>query len=62
MTLLLDNRTQSAIHRLLMAEPESGTLLPATALEAVGQLVGSDRYGIAEADESGYCLRSHVSR
>ena len=58
MSLLLDNRTQSAIHRLLMAEPESGTLLPAPALEAVGQLLGSDRYGIAEADSSGYCLRS----
>lgn len=57
MALLLDNRMQSAVHRLLMAEPESGAMLPAAALEAVGQLVGSDRFGIAEADRSGFCLR-----
>lgn len=57
MDLLLDNRAQSAIQCLLMAEPERGAMLPATALEAVGRLVGSDRFGIAEADSFGFCLR-----
>jgi DNA-binding CsgD family transcriptional regulator len=56
--LLLDNRMQSAVHRLLMAEPDSGAMLPGAALEAVGQLVGSDRFGIVEADRSGFCLRA----
>ena len=57
MSLLLGNRTQSAVHRLLMAEPETGAMLPASALEAVGQLVGNDGFGIAEADSGGRCLR-----
>ena len=58
MALLLDHRTQSAVHRLLMVEPERGALLPAPALDAVRQLVGSDRFGIIEGDRSGFCLRS----
>jgi len=57
MSLLLDDRMQSAVHRLLMAPPEAGSMLPSQALESLGRLVGSDRLGIAEADRSGYCLR-----
>ena len=55
MTLLLESRTQSAIRRLLMAEPEPGTMLPTAALDALAQLVACDGFGIGEADRTG-CL------
>ena len=54
---LLDHRTQSAIRRLLMAEPEPGAMLPRDAIEAAADLVGADLFGVAEADNTGYALR-----
>jgi DNA-binding CsgD family transcriptional regulator len=59
-TVLLDNRTQSAIRRLLMAEPVPGAMLPPAAVEAAGQLVGCDLFGITEADRAGYRLRREI--
>ena len=41
-TLILENRAQSAMRRLLMVEPDPGSLLPDEALLALGQLVGFD--------------------
>ena len=58
MTVLLQDRTQWAIHRLLAAEPEVGSLLPDTALQAIEHLVGCDLFGIGETDRTGYCLRA----
>jgi DNA-binding CsgD family transcriptional regulator len=55
--IALDNRMQSAVRRLLMAEPEPGVMLPSVALHSLGQLIGCDRVGLVEADRSGYCLR-----
>ena len=45
------------VRRLLTAEPEAGSLLPETALHAIGQLVGCDYSGISETDRTGYRLR-----
>ena len=56
-TVLLDNRMQSAVHRLLMAEPEAGVMLPSSAVEALGRLIGYDGFGIGESDRTGYCYR-----
>ncbi len=58
MTVLLDNRTQSAVRRLLMAEPVPGAMLPPTALDAAGQLIGCDGFGISKADRRGYSLQA----
>jgi DNA-binding CsgD family transcriptional regulator len=58
MTVLLQDRTLSAVRRLLAAEPEVGTLLPNTALEAMHQLIGCDETGIGETDQTGYRLRA----
>ncbi len=60
MTLVLGNRAQSAIRRLLMVEPEPGSLLPDEALLALGQLVGCDVCGIDESDSTGLRLRYRV--
>lgn len=57
MTVLLEDRTVAAVRRLLVAEPEAGSLLPDTALRALHQVVGCDVFGIAEADQTGYRLR-----
>lgn len=57
MTVMLDDRTRLGVRRLLMAEPEAGSLLPDTALHAIGQLVGCDYFGISETDRTGYRLR-----
>jgi len=54
---LLGNRTQSAVRRLLMSEPEPGAMLPREALQAVGQLVGCDVFGIGVSDRMGFLLR-----
>ena len=55
MTVVLDQRKQSAVRRLLMAEPEAGAMLPSSAMDALVQLVGCDRYGIGEIDTSVPC-------
>lgn len=60
MTLVLENRAQSAIRRLLMLEPEPGSLLPDEALLALGQLVGCDVVGVGESDNTGLRLRYRV--
>ena len=57
MTVLLSSRSQSAVRRLLMAEPEPGAMLPRQALHAVGQLVGCDAFGIGITDKAGFLLR-----
>lgn len=57
-TVLLNNRVQSAARRLLMAEPEAGALLPSAAGESLVRLIGCDGFGIAEHDSTGYCLRA----
>lgn len=57
-TVLLDHRTQSAIRRLLMAEPVPGAMLPLDAIEAAAALVRADSFGVCEADETGYMLRT----
>ena len=59
-TVSLDHRTQSAIRRLLMAEPEPGAMLPPDAIEAAAQLVGADNFGVCEADDTG-CRRPQRS-
>ena len=56
-SVLLDHRTQSAIRRLLMAEPEPGQMLPLDAIEAAAELMGADLFGVAEADSTGCSLR-----
>jgi len=56
-TVLLEDRAQSAIRRLLAVAPEAGRLLPDPALSAMTQLVGCDAFGIGETDETGYRLR-----
>ena len=57
MTVLLQDRTQWAVRRLLAAEPEVGSLLPDTALRAIEHLVGCDIFGIGETDRTGCLLR-----
>ena len=56
-SVLLDHRTQSAIRRLLMAEPEPGAMLPLDAIEAAADLVGADLFGVFEIDKTGYVVR-----
>jgi DNA-binding CsgD family transcriptional regulator len=56
-TVVLNDRTQSAVRRLLVAEPEAGSLLSDGAMRALGQLVGCDGFGVFEADDTGLCLR-----
>jgi len=56
-TVLLGTRTQTAIRRLLMAEPEPGSMLPLDAIEAAAELIGCDEVGVDEADNTGYALR-----
>ena len=58
MELMLHERTQSAVHRLLCVEPERGALLGAVAMEALTDLVASDAFGVVEADKTGRCLRA----
>lgn len=55
--MLLTDRTQSAVHRLLLAEQEPGALLPSSAVEPLGRLIGCDWWGVGEADGTGYGLR-----
>jgi DNA-binding CsgD family transcriptional regulator len=55
--VLLNCRQQSAIRRLLLAEPEPGAMLPQEAIEALGQLIGADLFGVGEADHTGCALR-----
>jgi DNA-binding CsgD family transcriptional regulator len=55
--VLLDNRMQSAVHQLLMAEPEAGAMLPSSAMQSLGRLIGSDGFGIGESDRTGYCFQ-----
>jgi DNA-binding CsgD family transcriptional regulator len=57
MTVLLQDRTLSAVRRLLVAEPEVGSLMPDTALRALHELIGCDAAGIGETDQTGYHLR-----
>ena len=57
MTVLLDNRTQSAVRQLLMAEPEPGVMLPSPAVESLVRLIGCDGFGVGESDRTGYCFR-----
>ncbi|MGH3507794.1 MAG: response regulator transcription factor [Nocardioidaceae bacterium] len=57
MGLLLDHRKQSAVHGLLMAEPEPGVLLPSPAVESLRRLIGWDAFGVGEADRTGCLLR-----
>jgi len=57
MTVVLEERTRLAVRRLLAAKPEAGSLLPDTALRAIGQLVDCDYMGISETDRTGYRLR-----
>jgi DNA-binding CsgD family transcriptional regulator len=59
-TLVLENPAQSAIRRLLMIEPEPGSLLPDQALLTLGQLVGCDQVGVNESDNTGLLLRYRV--
>jgi DNA-binding CsgD family transcriptional regulator len=56
-SVLLDHRTQSAIRRLLMAEPEPGAMLPVDAIEAAAELVGADLFVVGEADNTGCVVR-----
>jgi DNA-binding CsgD family transcriptional regulator len=56
-TVLLQGRTLSAVRRLLVAEPEVGSLMPDTALWAIHEIIGCDAVGIGEADQTGYRLR-----
>lgn len=56
--VLLDHVTQSAIRRLLMAEPVSDAMLPMDAIEAAAELVGADNFGVCEADKTGCMLRT----
>ena len=57
MTVLLDDHMQWAVRRLLMSEPEAGVMLPSSALESLGRLIGCDSFGIGETDRTGYSLR-----
>ncbi len=57
MTVLLQDRTLSAVRRLLAVEPEVGSLMPDTALRAIQQIIGCDAAGIGAADRTGYRLR-----
>jgi DNA-binding CsgD family transcriptional regulator len=54
---LLNHRQQSAIRRLLMAEPEPGAMLPSEGFNALAELIGSDLFGIGETDNTGYAVR-----
>ncbi len=56
-TVVLDHRQQSAIRRLLMAEPEPGAMLPPDGIAAMAELIGSDLFGIGETDRTGCALR-----
>jgi DNA-binding CsgD family transcriptional regulator len=56
-TVLLQNRTLSAVRRLLLAEPAVGSLMPDAALRAIHQLVGCDAAGISLTDQTGFRLR-----
>lgn len=53
-----EDDTWRAVRRLLMTEPEAGSLLPASAVESLGQLIGCDGFGIGEADRTGYVLQA----
>jgi DNA-binding CsgD family transcriptional regulator len=57
MAFTLGSREQSAIRRFLMAEPEAHKLLPQPAVDALIQLIGCDRFGVCEADKTGYAFR-----
>jgi DNA-binding CsgD family transcriptional regulator len=48
----------SVVRRLLLAEPDNDALLPSSAIEALTQLIGCDGFGVVEADNRGYLLRS----
>ncbi len=57
MTLTLTDRGVQAVRRLLMVEPEPGSVLPRPAVDALVQLIGCDRFGGNEADRTGYSIR-----
>ncbi|MBF4762343.1 helix-turn-helix transcriptional regulator [Nocardioides islandensis] len=60
MTTVLHHSTQSAVRRLLMAEPEPGPGLPSAAVDALADLIGCDSFDLCEADETGWCLWERV--
>lgn len=54
MLLMLDERDQGLVHRLLMATPEPGDdLLPLSVVAALARLVPCDRVEVAELDKEG---------
>lgn len=57
MTVVLHDRTLSAVRRLLAVEPEVGSLMPDPALRAIHQIIGCDAAGIGAADRNGYRLK-----
>jgi len=40
-----------------MAEPEPGAILPSDAIDALGDMIGADLFGVGEADDTGCLLR-----
>ena len=40
-----------------MAEPEPGAILPSDAIDALGDMIGADFFGVGEADDTGCLLR-----
>lgn len=58
MTLVLDNRKQSAVRRIMLAEPEPGTVLPPSAIRALTDLVGCDAFEVVEVDQSGWLMNA----
>lgn len=59
MLLMLDERDQSLVHRLLMARPEPGLApLSTDVLDALARLVPCDLVELAELDRDGRLVRS----
>jgi DNA-binding CsgD family transcriptional regulator len=40
-----------------MAEPDPGAMLPSDAIDALGEMIGADLFGVGEADDTGCQLR-----
>ncbi|MBA2464183.1 MAG: hypothetical protein H0V42_04305 [Nocardioidaceae bacterium] len=56
MDLILTQRDQNAVHQLLLAKPEPGSLLPRAAVDALVRLIPCDTIGAGEADDHGFLL------
>ncbi len=59
MDLTLSQQDLGYVRRLLLAEPEPGSLLPRAVIDALAHLLPCDAIGVGEADAGGYRLRGY---